>query len=628
MCLVFSLVHSTTRTVPGAILEKLDGKTKLITGILKLQVHLDAPPQLLKTLTQYDSLIHQMNTAIWNLNNFAFINSQSKGSPIDDLMSMCTQELVSLQAQVEKVKALPWMRTRQTRGLIDAGGLLLSSVFGLATEGQVTTVTRQVNLVTSAMHHSNVAILDIQHDQKSLSSEMAEVQRQVNQLNQYARQNSQVTTVMHKLIVLKMQMDKISSFFNFVSQIDRDMFHLLASAKHSDNPALPRLLFPLSLFRPYVDETEQLLNLKSAIPLTSENFNSFLSVVRAYANGQAYSLMLIVPFTDNAVYHMYRFHQLPTFARQHNISRIVLRLKNPYFILKSTLDSVAVLAESEYKMCMTSFIRETLRLCVKHHISFKIPLNSVATPPEIICMESIIRFNNIGPCRYDEVGSTGVYRAVVNNRLYISFDRATEAILNCKNGSARAILLPLTILAPSCSISTDALSIKALAIVHDNTTIGVHDPSLPLEQIIDSTVHFPSGPVDERPVVRTQLHEAIVRKHVNLSDALLRQVTHVNKKNTAFLTAFSFTTLFILGAGIYAIFKVRRLLGGSRSIQVATPETRRLYPKIDEPELVIPTEVGTRTPATPHKGPLREQRWSVADIPMTNVANWKKRLIL
>ena len=167
---------------------------------------------------------------------------------------------------------------------------------------------------------------------------------------------------MHKLIVLKMQVDKISTFFNLV--IDREMFYLLASAKHSDNPTLPQLLFPLSLFRPYVDETEQLLNLKSTIPLTTENFNSFLSVIRAYANGQAYSLMLIVPFTDNAVYHMYRFHQLPTFARQHNVRRIVLRLKNPYFILKSTSDSVAVLAESEYKMCMTSFVRETLRLCV------------------------------------------------------------------------------------------------------------------------------------------------------------------------------------------------------------------------------------------------------------------------
>ena len=149
----------------------MDGNTKLITGIHKLQVHFDAPPQMLQTLAQYDSLIQQMNTAMWNLNNFAFINAQSKGSPIDDLMSLYTQELVSLQAQVEKVKALPWMRTRHSRGLIDAGGLLLSSVFGLATESQVTAVTRQVNLVTSAMHHSNVAALDIQHDQKKIPLE-------------------------------------------------------------------------------------------------------------------------------------------------------------------------------------------------------------------------------------------------------------------------------------------------------------------------------------------------------------------------------------------------------------------------------------------------------------------------
>ncbi|CAF4420957.1 unnamed protein product, partial [Rotaria magnacalcarata] len=85
--------------------------------------------------------------------------------------------------------------------------MLLSSVFGFATEGQMSEVTRKVNLVAHAMHYSNVAIIDIQHDQKTLSNEMAEVQKQINQLNQYARQNSQITTIMHKLIVLKLQMD-------------------------------------------------------------------------------------------------------------------------------------------------------------------------------------------------------------------------------------------------------------------------------------------------------------------------------------------------------------------------------------------------------------------------------------
>ncbi|CAF2269181.1 unnamed protein product [Rotaria magnacalcarata] len=195
----------TTRTVPGAILEQLDGNTKLTTGILKLHVHFQAPSQMLHTLVQYDALMQQMNTALWNLNNFAFINAQPKGSPIDDIMSLCMQELKSLQAQLEKVKAFTWMQMRHSRGLINAGGMLLSSVFGLATEGQMSEFTQKVNLVAHAMHHSNVAIIDMQHDQKALSNEMAEVQRQINQLNQYARQNSQITTVMHKLIVLKLQ---------------------------------------------------------------------------------------------------------------------------------------------------------------------------------------------------------------------------------------------------------------------------------------------------------------------------------------------------------------------------------------------------------------------------------------
>ena len=97
MFLALAYSQSATRTVPGAILEKLDGNTKLITGILKLQVRFHAPAQLLHTVTQYDEMITQVSTAMWQLNNFAFITTQKKGSPIDDLMNLCFQEVTSLQ---------------------------------------------------------------------------------------------------------------------------------------------------------------------------------------------------------------------------------------------------------------------------------------------------------------------------------------------------------------------------------------------------------------------------------------------------------------------------------------------------------------------------------------------------
>ena len=282
----------------------------------------------------------------------------------------------------------------------------------------------------------------MQHDQEALLDEMSIIQKQVNQLSQYANQNSQVTTVMHKLLTMKMQLDKISDFFTFANLIDRELFHLLAMTKHSDNPALSSLLFPFSLFKKYIDEAELILNLKSAVPLTTENFSSFLSAIRVYETGQDHNLMLILPFTDNSNYYMYQFHKLPTYARNHNNSRIVLKLEKPFFIVRTTLESVAFLSDIEFKLCMT-FGNLALGLCVKHQISFKIPLNPGSAPPERICMENIIRFNNIDFCNFEEIDSSGVYRAVVKNRLYISLDRPVEAILNCKNGSSRAVLQPL-----------------------------------------------------------------------------------------------------------------------------------------------------------------------------------------
>ena len=76
---------------------------------------------------------------------------------------------------------------------------------------------------------------------------------------------------------------------------------------HADNPSRPRILFTSSLFKKYVEEAENVLNLKAIVPLSSENFNSFISTVKVYTTGQEYTLLLIIPFTDNANYLMHCF---------------------------------------------------------------------------------------------------------------------------------------------------------------------------------------------------------------------------------------------------------------------------------------------------------------------------------
>ncbi|CAF2087080.1 unnamed protein product, partial [Rotaria magnacalcarata] len=67
-------------------------------------------------------------------------------------------------------------------------------------------------------------------------------------------------------------------------------------------------------------------------------------------------------------------------------------------------------------------------------------------------------------------------------------------------------------------------------------------------------------------------------------------------------------------AGVFEVLKVRPLLPGARTMPSATPESRPLYPPLEEVELQQLKEVGP-APKTPQRGPFRPYRWSISGIP-------------
>ena len=162
------------------------------------------------------------------------------------------------------------------------------------------------------------------------------------------------------------------------------------------------------------------------------------------------------------------------------------------------------------------------------------------------------------------------------------------------------------------------MSIEALSIVHDNATLGIQNPSLPLADIIDMTVPYPASTNNNTPVIKPLLHEEIVKKHVALSDALLKKVSHKDSANAIFQVASSLLFIIFIVVSAMLALKYRSLLQEARKGSQEAPKSPRIYPHIENIELVPINRNGTRS-ASFSKGPLRHARWSISDIQLTNV---------
>ncbi|CAF2120562.1 unnamed protein product, partial [Rotaria magnacalcarata] len=151
-------------------------------------------------LKAYGRLLSHMHNAIDQLNAVSIPSYTSPGDPIGELLALFTQEINSLHAKHELVASFAWLQApKPKRSLIDAGGMLLKSLFGVATDSDLKTVTEQVNLIEKALHNSNVALVQMQHDQTALMRHLSGLHETLQRVDGLARSQQALSVLNHKL---------------------------------------------------------------------------------------------------------------------------------------------------------------------------------------------------------------------------------------------------------------------------------------------------------------------------------------------------------------------------------------------------------------------------------------------
>ena len=138
------------------------------------------------------------------------------------------------------------------------------------------TVNEQVNLVEKALHNSNVALVQMQHDQTALMRHLSGLHETLQRVDGVARSQEALSVLNHKLNIIYIKARRIETFLDFMIRLDEEIFNVLSAAKVHSRPVLSRLLFPYSLFETINSKTERILNLQSVVTLTQNDFLSFV----------------------------------------------------------------------------------------------------------------------------------------------------------------------------------------------------------------------------------------------------------------------------------------------------------------------------------------------------------------
>ena len=581
LTLACNAVQDTTYVVPGAIVEKAKEEVKFIDAVLHLEVQFFATQEMSDLLKTYGRLLDLMHDAIHLLNSVPFPSHTAPGDPIGELLGLFTQEIASLQAKHKLVAQFAWLQqTKSKRSLIDAGGMLLKSLFGVATNSDLKTINEQVNLVEKALHNSNVALVQMRHDQAALMRHLSGLDETLQRADGLERSQQALSVLNHKLNVIYIKAKRIEHFLDFIIRLDEAIFTVVSASKVHSKPVLSRLLFPYSLFESINSKTERALNLQSVVPLTQADFLSFISSIRVFPGTSSYSLVLIIPYTRPMVWSLYKFHSLPTFGNEHEKARVTLDFKYPNFLTSGDLKTVTQLSDAELRLCISGMTSKPYLMCIYGHLQYQVPLTLHSAGTELLCQESITRFKSTNTCQFSLFSDEKTVSIRVDGRLYLSFSRPVEGVITCRDGSSRATLQPLTILKSFCSLQTDDVAMPSLTLLKDRATSPLVMREVPLNATVDLSVRTP-GEGSPRITLKAPTLSPDVMKHIGISNALLEKANHLK---VASRVSSSMSTLAIVVATIAIVIlyckfgrKPKRKL---RTTIELTQVPSRLYPDV------------------------------------------------
>ena len=453
--LIASYPGEETKILPGIILYNT-GEVSFIEGYLDLVVSLKCPSDIRELIIKLVKTSAQISNVI-----LPAFTPKFKNISIAYEAYKWDHELLMIRAKtilnnLNELGDLPWIstrvkRNRNKRAAFEFGGDILQSLFGTATNKQIRMLRRKINLLGNYATTSDTLIRELKDQLKSNTEVIVEFRERLMSLIKFQDKISAVINIMS-------QLNSIKSFLNLIEQTAsniRAIYHtVITSIQLAKNKITNDDLYSPAFFLPFVIQMSKLNMLHPVIPLTTENYHSFITYSwTIQSSSDPYEIITLIPFISAETFSAYRLIPFPTHLPINNsTARVIYNEPNNYVFINHGLRKYTYLKESAHDFCRN--------LGRKSICPLSQPFSSV---DDHTCLLSLLRnqTSNFLYCPMEAYRFNDPFTVTLGHFSIISLPKKTQASISCKNPSSTQHINGYVFVIPhGCTFTTASFHFK------------------------------------------------------------------------------------------------------------------------------------------------------------------------
>lgn len=367
---------------------------------------------------------------------------QWKINIVKDTLSYIFIQINTKIPEKPKSKSKPSKR-RPKRGLIDAGGYILHSLFGTATSSEVNAVSDKLGAVENALRNQD-RLVEIQIDKiNEISTHVNNLQTLLTNTESAINKLENITSFLENILEIESHLDNI---YIITMKLESDYTRLLNALSEAEHGIVNINLLPLNILRKIITNAEADFNLLPLFPMTQ------LELLYGYIDVHMYAdrYMVLIPFASIISFTHYKITPFPFY------------LNNQLVSLDNTLDNLFISNTENHHAWMDDYSFATF--CHS-------PINSQAICPAFTlklipsladsCPSALIHNTSvINHCQFKDVPKKPFYHAHNSHAHHLYFPSDTSITITCGKDipSSDQVVSGLIVIPDSCTIVTSKVT--------------------------------------------------------------------------------------------------------------------------------------------------------------------------
>lgn len=211
-------------------------------------------------------------------------------------------------------------------------------------------------------------------------------------------------------------------------------------------------------FEKYDKEITQKYNFHSAIALTRNTLDEYLSQATVFGHQNDYMIRIIIPYVSKEPYTLWKLHPFPTKFND-KTHRKILMDSNLYALVSNDLQTITPVAKNSLKYCTTPMF--DFYACL--------PIVNIGLTNHTNCPRTLMKQEKVLVCPLNDYVNQNSMLKWIRNTKYLSLSKPQEAVMICNGeGPKEAQLDYVNKINPGCSVKGRNLNIPSVAVFHED----------------------------------------------------------------------------------------------------------------------------------------------------------------